>query len=298
MRSVRVGIVDVGANTVRLLVAVRGPRGIDPVREERVHVGLGEEIERTGAISHEKIRAAAEAAQKRVVTARKEGCELIEVLVTSPGRQSANGDDLTQALSESTRVPVRLLSAQDEGALAWHGAIDAAGDLPETVAVCDIGGGSTQVVVGSLRSGPAWVRSVDIGSLRLTRRTFASDPPTAKELVAARAEVSRSFSHFAPPLPLAALATGGTARALRKLVGADLTGDALTQAVATLACRTKREVAKELGVDRARAATLTGGALILVEVQLRLGVPLGIARGGLREGAAALLLDRMEAATA
>jgi exopolyphosphatase/guanosine-5'-triphosphate,3'-diphosphate pyrophosphatase len=298
MRGVRVGIVDVGANTVRLLVAVRGHRGVDPVREERVHVGLGEEIERTGAISHEKIRAAAEAAQKRVVTARKEGCESIEVLVTSPGRQSGNGEKLTQALSESTRVPVRLLSAEDEGALAWYGAVAPAGDLPETVAVCDIGGGSTQVVVGSLRSGPAWVRSVDIGSLRLTRRTFESDPPTAEELAAAQAEVSRSFSDFAPPLPLAALATGGTARALRKLVGADLTDDALAEAVAALARRTKREIAKELGVDRARAATLTGGALILLEVQRRLNVPLGVARGGLREGAAALLLDRVEAASA
>lgn len=298
MRGVRVGIVDVGANTVRLLVAVRGPRGIDPIREERVQVGLGEEIERTGAISPEKIRAAAEAAQKRVLTARREGCDLIEVLVTSPGRQSENGDELTQALSESTRVPVRLLSAEDEGALAWHGAVAAAVDLPETVAVCDIGGGSTQVVVGTLRSGPAWVRSVDIGSLRLTRRTFESDPPTRKEFAAARTEVSRSFADCVPPLPLAALATGGTARTLRKLGGAELTEKALSEAVAVLARRTKREISKELGVDRARAATLTGGALILLEVQRRLSVPLGVARAGLREGAAALLLDRMEAATA
>jgi exopolyphosphatase/guanosine-5'-triphosphate,3'-diphosphate pyrophosphatase len=298
MRRMRVGIVDVGANTVRLLVAVRGPQGIDVVREERVQVGLGEEIERGGAIGDKKLREAAEAAERRVARARKEGCELIRVLVTSPGRQSSNGDELTHALRTATRVPVQLLTAEEEGELAWHGAVAAAGDLPETVGVCDIGGGSTQIVVGTLRSGPVWSRSVDLGSLRLTRRTLASDPPTGDELANAHAEASRCFADLAPPLPLAALATGGTARALRRLVGPELSEQELAQAVAQLGRSTKREITKELGVDRARARTLTAGALILAEVQRRLGVSLGVARGGLREGAALLLLEGVAAATA
>src|SRR5215472_15946173 len=146
MPRMRVGIVDVGANTVRLLVAVRGPRGVAPVREERVQVGLGEEIERKGEIGSAKLREAAEAARLRVATARKERCDLIEVLVTSPGRQSANGDELTKMLRKSTGVPVRRLTAEEEGDLAWRGAVAAAPHLPATVAVCDIGGGSTQVV--------------------------------------------------------------------------------------------------------------------------------------------------------
>lgn len=294
----RVGIVDVGANTVRLLVAVRGPQGIDVVREERVQVGLGEEIERGGAIGEKKLREAAEAAERRVARARKEGCELIRVLVTSPGRQSPNGDELTHALRTATRVPVQLLTAEEEGELAWHGAVAAAEDLPETIAVCDIGGGSTQVVVGTLSAGPVWSRSIDLGSLRLTGRTFVSDPPTGEELATAQAEVSRCFADLTPPLPLAALATGGTARALRRLVGPELSEPQLAQAVAQLGQSTRREITKELGVDRARARTLTAGALILAEVQRRLGVSLGVARGGLREGAALLLLDGVAAATA
>jgi exopolyphosphatase/guanosine-5'-triphosphate,3'-diphosphate pyrophosphatase len=297
MRAMRVGIVDVGANTVRLLVAARGPRGIDVVREERVQIGLGEEIERGGSIGEKKLREAAEAAERRVSRARKEGCELIRVLVTSPGRQSSNGDELTQALRRATRVPVQLLSAEEEGELAWHGAVAAAGDLPETVGVCDIGGGSTQVVVGTLSSGPVWSRSVDLGSLRLTRRMFTSDPPTSDELANAQAEVTRCFTDLAPPLPLAALATGGTARALRRLAGPELSEQELQASVAHLARFTKREITKELGVDRARARTLTAGALILAEVQRRLGVSLGVARGGLREGGALLLLDGVAAAT-
>ena len=294
----RVGIVDVGANTVRLLVAVRAAHGIDHVREERIQVGLGEEIEREGAIGEKKLREATEATEQRVARARRDGCDLIRVLVTSPGRQSSNGDELTKALRAATNVPVQLLTAEEEGTLAWHGAVAAATDLPETIAVCDIGGGSTQVVVGTLASGPAWSRSVDLGSLRLTRRTFESDPPTANQLAHAYDEVSRCFADFAPPLPLAALATGGTARALRRLVGPNLSERELAQAVAHLAKSTSREIAKELGVDRARARTLTAGALILAQVQRRLGVPLGIARGGLREGAAILLLDRAAQASA
>jgi exopolyphosphatase / guanosine-5'-triphosphate,3'-diphosphate pyrophosphatase len=295
MPHMKVGIIDVGANTVRLLVAVDGRRGVEPVREERLQVGLGEEIERTGAIGQEKLHKAAAAARKRVATARKEGCDLIEVLVTSPGRQSQNGGELTELLRAATAVPVHLLSAEEEGILAWRGAVAAAGELPETVAVCDVGGGSTQVVVGSLSSGPAWVRSVNLGSLRLARRSFESDPPSQQEVEAAKAEVSRCFSDFAPPLPLAALATGGTARALRRLVGAELTAPALSEAVELLATRTRDEISKQLGVDPARAATLTAGALILAEAQRRLGTSLEVARGGLREGAAYVLLDRLAA---
>jgi exopolyphosphatase/guanosine-5'-triphosphate,3'-diphosphate pyrophosphatase len=298
MPQMRVGIVDVGANTLRLLVASPGPRGVEAIRAERVHLGLGDEIERNGSIGETKLREAADAARMRVTRARKEGCELIEVLVTSPGRQSANADELIAALRTATGVPVHSLTPEEEGELAWRGAVAAAADLPETVAVCDVGGGSTQVVVGTLDSGPAWSRSVSLGSLRLTRRCLESDPPSREELAEAQAEVSRTFTGFVPPLPLAALATGGAARALRKLVGPKLTERALREAVALFGQVTTEELAKQLGVRHARAATLTAGAVILAEVQWRLGVPLRVARGGLREGAATLLLDRLSAATA
>src|ERR687887_82785 len=129
--SVRVGIVDVGANTLRLLVATRDQRGrAAPIREDRRQLGLGEELERTGGtIGEEK---------------------------------------LVAVLRDATGCDVRVLDADEEGSLAWLGAVAAAVDLPETVAVCDVGGGSAQVVVGATGQGPTWSRSVDIGSLRLT----------------------------------------------------------------------------------------------------------------------------------
>jgi exopolyphosphatase / guanosine-5'-triphosphate,3'-diphosphate pyrophosphatase len=294
----KVGIVDVGANTLRLLVATCDERGrVEPIGEDRRQLGLGEELERSGGrIGRDKLEAVGIAASAHVRRARKLGAGRILVLVTSPGRQAANADELLAALRDSTRCDVRVLSADEEGSLAWFGAVAAAQDLPETIAVCDVGGGSAQLVVGTASNGPSWARSIDLGSLRLTTRCFRHDPPTPVELSEALAEARRSFAGLTPPLPLAALATGGTARALRRIVGDRLDEAELAVALRKLAKRSTRQIAKEFGVDRARARTLPAGAVLLSEVQRRLAVPLTTARGGLREGAALMLLEEAAAA--
>jgi exopolyphosphatase/guanosine-5'-triphosphate,3'-diphosphate pyrophosphatase len=296
--GVRVGIVDVGANTLRLLVASSNEGTVDAVREERVQLGLGEEIERSGDIGPEKLEQAASTARNHVRKARKLGCAAIQVLVTSPGRQAANGDELVRRLAEATGVPTRVCSAEEESVLAWRGAVAAAAkDLPESVAVCDVGGGSAQIAVGTVSGGPAWIRSVDIGSLRLTRRALRNDPPDADDLERARVAVGRAFADLLPPLPLAAIAVGGSARALRRVIGNELTEDNLLATARRLAKKTARKNAKEYGVDPARARTMTAGALIFAELQRKLGVPLQVGRAGLREGAAlGLLADARTAA--
>jgi len=296
--GVRVGIVDVGANTVRLLVAARDGERLVAVREDRVQLGLGDEIERTGSISNEKLEEAAGTAAAYVRRARKLRCAAIEVLVTSPGRQAINGRELVARLSESTGTLSRVLSAEEEGALAWHGAVTSAVEVPDPVAVCDVGGGSAQIAVGTLSSGPAWMRSVDIGSLRLTRRAFANDPPSAADVEEAAHAIDEAFGELSPPFTLAALAVGGTARALRRIAGDELDAQVLADTVQQLRQRDSRQIAKEFRVDRNRARTVTAGALILSEIQRRLGVPLEVGRGGIREGAALMLLDATAAATA
>jgi len=297
---VRVGIVDVGANTLRLLVATRARDGrVDALREDRRQLGLGEEIVRTGGtIGAEKLEEAAAVARTHVRRARKLGCDHIEILVTSPGRQAANGAELVAALEGATGIQARVLGAEEEGALAWHGAVSAARELPGSVGVCDVGGGSTQLVVGSLTSGPAWTRSIDVGSLRLTRRVLESDPPGATELARAGAEVAAALAGLAPPLPFAALATGGTARSLRRVVGSELGERELETALRKLAKRSVRQIASEFGVDRPRARTLVAGTTILAGVQRLLGISLTVAQGGLREGAALSLLEDASGALA
>jgi exopolyphosphatase / guanosine-5'-triphosphate,3'-diphosphate pyrophosphatase len=296
--GVRVGIVDVGANTVRLLVAARDGERLIAVREERAQLGLGEEIERTGEISEDKLEETALTAAARVRRARKLRCAATEVLVSSPGRQAANGRELVTRLVEATGAPTRVLTAQEEGELAWLGAVALARELPATVAVCDVGGGSAQIAVGAPAVGTAWVRSVDIGSLRLTRRAFRNDPPTAEELELARGAVADAFEHLTPPLPLAAFAVGGTARALRRIESDVLGPTELDDAVRLLLRHPSRQLAKTYRLDRQRARTITAGALILAEIQRWLRVPLEVGRGGLREGAALQLLEATAAATA
>jgi exopolyphosphatase/guanosine-5'-triphosphate,3'-diphosphate pyrophosphatase len=290
--AVRVGVVDVGANTVRLLVASRE----GAVREERVQIGLGEEVERTGRLSRKKILAAAETAAAHARRARKLGCVSTEILVTSPGRQSANAGELIEALHEASEAPVRVLSAEEEAVLAWHGAVAAGEDIRDPVAVCDVGGGSLQLAVGTIADGPAWARSIDLGSLRLTRRVFEHDPPTGIELERARAEAAKRLADLAPPLPRAALATGGTARALRRVVGRTLGPSELEEAIGCLAERSSRSIVVDYGVDKDRARTLTAGAILVATVQRRIGVPFAVARGGLREGAALALIANAESA--
>ncbi|HKC22561.1 MAG TPA: hypothetical protein VKB64_08630 [Gaiellaceae bacterium] len=294
----RVGIVDVGANTVRLLVAARDGQLLVPVREDRVQLGLGEEIERNGRISSEKLADTAATAAACVRRARKLGSAAVEVLVTSPGRQAENGHDLLSRLAAATSAPTRVLSAEEEAELAWRGAVGAADDVPSSVAVCDVGGGSAQIAVGSPAKGPTWVRSIDIGSLRLTRRAFRDDPPTPGDVARATRAIAEAFDNVKPPRPRGALAVGGTARALRRVAGEPLGAHDLADAVDELSLLPSRQIAKTFKLDRQRARTITAGALILGEIQRRLTVPLEIGRGGLREGAALQLLDATVAATA
>lgn len=295
---VQVGIVDVGSNTVRLLVARPRKGGVARVHEEREQLGLGDDVERLGRISPDKLLLAQALIRTLVQRARSLDCSRVDILVTSPGRQAENGAELQAALELGTGLPVRILSAEEEARLAYAGALSAGESKTESLAVVDVGGGSAQLIVGTADAGPVWTRSVDIGSLRLTRRLLVSDPPGADELDAARAEVERSFAAITPPLPLAALATGGSARALRKVAGRRrLSARHLEAVLAELASRPSREIADRYGLAAERARTLAAGALILAEAQRRLGLPLEVARGGLREGAAlALLAERAAAA--
>jgi len=291
----RVAAIDVGSNTVRLLVATLEDGAVKPVQEERTAVGLAREIERTGLIPDEKIARAAEVAGRYARDAAKLGAARTEVLVTAPARQSNNGAELVKAISDATRLPVRPLSAEDEGRLAFAGVVSTFPVPPASIAVVDVGGGSTQLVFGTAAS-PVWFRTLDIGSLRLAQRHFANDPPKNDELDELRAGVERAFEGHASPLPRCAVATGGTARALRRVVGRTLGAKQLAKAESELSSAPAKELAEKFGFPVWRGQTLLAGALVLAEAQRRLGIPLVVARAGLREGAVLESLSEEKAA--
>jgi exopolyphosphatase/guanosine-5'-triphosphate,3'-diphosphate pyrophosphatase len=280
----RVAAIDVGSNTVRLLVATLEDGSVESVREERTAVGLAREIERTGRIPDEKIARAAEVARRYARDAAKLGAARIEVLVTAPARQGRNGSELVEAISAATRLPVRPLSAEEEGRLAFAGVVSTFPAPPASIAVVDVGGGSTQLVFGTA-AGPVWFRTLDIGSLRLAQRHLVNDPPRSEELDALRASIEQAFEGHASPLPRCAVATGGTARALRRVVGRTLGAKQLAKAESVLSSAPSAELAERFGFTVWRGQTLLAGAFLLAEAQRRLGVPLVVARAGLREGA-------------
>jgi exopolyphosphatase / guanosine-5'-triphosphate,3'-diphosphate pyrophosphatase len=293
----RVAVVDVGSNTVRLLVAASDGQGLVPLRNEKAVLLLGEEVERHGRIGGRKLDEVSTCVAGYASLAREHGAQRVDVIVTAPGRQSDNADELVHRLAVAAGAPTRVLPAEEEGRLAFLGAVAGSEEkLPETVAVCDVGGGSTEIVVGTLAGGPAWSRSVDLGCVRLTKRFLAGDPPGKAAVELAAEEAERQFEGLVPPMPQAALATGGTARALRKLVGPELGTEEIEAAARRAATCSARELSKAYRVDRTRARTLAAGAVVLAAVQRRLCVPLAVARTGLREGAAMELLAERRAA--
>ena len=283
--EMRVGVIDVGSNTTRLLVANAGREGLEPLETEKVRLSLGEEIECRGAVSAVHVAAAAKAVRGMAAVARRKRVDSLDVFLTAPGRQAANSAELVAALSRAAGMKARVLTKEEEGTLAYRGAILTVGfALPSRVAVCDIGGASTEIAVGEPSRDPDWIESVDLGSVRLTAR--AADMST---------EAEDAFAHLDPPAVEAALAVGGSARATRRLVGAELGEAELAEALRIVEAMPPRELARRYGVDRARAGILPAGVILLAEVQRRLGVPLHVCGGGIREGAVLASLDALAA---
>lgn len=295
MEEMKVGVVDVGSNTVRLLVASVTAGEVRSICEERAHLGLGEEIVRHGRIRRPKLDELKKVVRSYRDLARRHRVRQLETVVTAPGRQAAP-ERLLDVLGRASGAPVRVVSAEEEGRLAYAGAVSRMDVSADVLAVCDVGGGSTEIVVGTPLGGSAWVRSVDVGSLRLTAALLHGDPPSATEIAAARAEVGRAFADVAPPRPELALATGGSARAIARIVGHAYGPKELEQVVRVLARRPSERTAKVLGVQPHRARTLLAGALVLEEVSRLCGVEFTPARGGIREGVALqLAVERLAA---
>jgi exopolyphosphatase/pppGpp-phosphohydrolase len=132
--------------------------------------------------------------------------------------------------------------------------------------------------------------------MRLTSRFLDDDPPGDAAVARARDEVHAILEGLAPPLPQTALAVGGSARALRSIVGSELGADELDEVAGILARTPARDIVELYGIEPDRVRTLAAGAVILAAIQDRLLVPLRVVRGGVREGAALELAQQAEAA--
>ena len=294
---VRVAIIDVGSNSVRLLIASAKRSGqVRELDRDRVYLRLGDDAYRLGRIGDRKLDGLADVTERFARRARAARVELMETVVTAPGRQAHNADELVDLLAGATQAPVVVVSAEDEGRLAWEGAVSFLPESRGTVGVVDLGGGSCEVAIGKPATGPTWVRSRDGGALRVTRTFLRSGHPSAREVAAARTGIRELLDGIDPTHPDAALAVGGTARAVAKVVGRRF-GVRKLDGLADEIVR-RGAVASTAGLDitPGRIETLLGGTLVLSEVARRLDSKLEVGRGGLREGAALALVRAQSAA--
>jgi exopolyphosphatase/guanosine-5'-triphosphate,3'-diphosphate pyrophosphatase len=289
--SMRCACIDIGSNTTRLLVAEAARGRIVPLLQERVFTSIGSRFDVHGAIAAQAIAEAADVVGAQRVTAAAAGAKRVRVVATAAIRNATNRAELVAALRERAGVDVVVLSADDEGRLAFAGATRTlARPLSGTIAVVDVGGMSTEIAVGTMAGGVGWLRSFEIGSGRLAVRC-REDPPSSADLEAMNAAAEATFAVAAVPHVDHAVAVGGSAASLPTLVGPVLDDAALERAIGTLRAAPAAVVARRNGLAPERAVLLPAGILVLAAAARRLGMPLRIGRGGLREGVVLELAD-------
>jgi exopolyphosphatase / guanosine-5'-triphosphate,3'-diphosphate pyrophosphatase len=284
--------IDIGSNTTRVLVAEPVDGQLKKVMEQRAYTRINKALDSDGAIVPEKIAQVADLVATQVRLARELGAETVRAVATAAVRDASNGEEVAQAIGEAAGVPVEILSENEEGRLSFIGATKTLGHPVEgRVAVVDVGGGSTEVVLGTVPGGVEEVRSWRVGSGVLADELIASDPPSAAEIRKVRDRVEDIFAKVEIEHPAQAVAVGGSATSLRRLVGAVLEYETLERGIRVLAGDPAAEVAKRFELDPERVRILLTGVLLLEKVSDLLGQPLQIGKGGLREGVVLDLLN-------
>jgi exopolyphosphatase/guanosine-5'-triphosphate,3'-diphosphate pyrophosphatase len=282
---VRSACIDIGSNTTRLLVADCGTSGLQEVAQERVFTHIGRSRRADGTIDEDTIHEVALVVGAQVRRARELGAGNVRAVATAAIRAAPNGSELAAAVGSRCGVEVEILSGEDEARLAFLGAASALEHPPDgELGVVDVGGGSCELVVGTAPDAVRWSASFALGSSDLTYGCLHSDPPAGEELAAARKEVASTFDGLEAPSPAAAVAVGGSAASLARLVGPVLDPPAFARSLQELAAAPAREVAFAFGLDVDRVRLMPAGLIILEAASAQLGVPLHVGRGGLREG--------------
>jgi exopolyphosphatase/guanosine-5'-triphosphate,3'-diphosphate pyrophosphatase len=281
--------VDIGSNTTRVLVAEPQDGQLRKVMEQRAYTRFEKDSKRKGKITDAKIAELAEVVTTQVRLAEELGAEATRIVATAAIRESKNADQAAARIAEAAGHPIDVLSEEEEGRLAFIGATKTLGHPVEgDVGVVDVGGGSSEIILGTVAEGVREVRSFKIGSGAVAEEFLTNDPPSASEIRALRDYIDDFFEDARVDQPSQAVAVGGSATSLRTLVGAVLEYETLERAVRVLTGDPIADVAKKFELDPRRVRILPAGVLILEKLSDLLGQPLQIGKGGLREG---IILD-------
>jgi exopolyphosphatase / guanosine-5'-triphosphate,3'-diphosphate pyrophosphatase len=277
---VRVAGIDCGTNSIRLLVAdaVDG-RLVDVVREMRI-VRLGEGVDRTGQLLPAAIERTRVALADYAATITAHGAQRLRMIATSATRDAANRDAFVTMVRDVLGVDPEVVSGAEEGALSFRGAADGLRGVNGRLLVADIGGGSTELVLGEAAA-PDALRSysMDVGCVRMTERHLRDDPPTPQQIRATVDELRAAIATAAAAVDLTAPATfvglAGTVTTIAAIAlgldhydadavhGSVLSSAQVHEVTARLLAMTHDERAALPVMHPGRVDVIGGGALVL-----------------------------------
>ena len=276
----RIGVVDLGTNSTRLLVADVDDGAVTEVERRTVVTRFGEGVDATGRLADAAMARVDDTLGTYREVLDRLAAERVVAVATSAMRDAENGPAFREHVRERFAIDARTISGDEEARLTFHGATAERGDTSSTM-VIDIGGGSTEYVVGRPREDPSFHISTRMGAVRHTERFLPSDPPTAEELAALSAGVERIVRDEVPSEVREAtkhgIAVAGTATTLAaidqeldpydrdKVHGYLLGLTACERMLAMLAALQLVERREVTGLHPDRAPSIVAGAAILVE---------------------------------
>jgi exopolyphosphatase/guanosine-5'-triphosphate,3'-diphosphate pyrophosphatase len=305
----RLGVLDVGSNTVHLLVvdAYQGARPV-PAYSHKAELRLGDHLDSGNRLSRDcavQLRAFVDEALRE---AEDKGVHQLLAFATSAVRDAVNGDEILAQIEAETKVHIRVLTGQDESRLTFLAARRWFGWSSGRVLMLDIGGGSLEIASG-VDEEPDVAVSLPLGAGRLTRDWLAGDPPTADEVRRLRKHVRAEIAATAGTVmrhgrPNHAVATSKTFRQLARISGAAPSSDGpyvkrilrhsdVTQLAERLSRTSAADRAQLAGVSRGRAPQLAAGAIVADAAMDLFSLPeLEVCPWALREG---VILRRLDA---
>jgi exopolyphosphatase/pppGpp-phosphohydrolase len=270
--STRIGAaIDIGSNSVHLLVAEISDEETRVLLDESVLLGLGAMVDMEGKIPEAGAEAAIAALAEYIATAQDEGAEWITLLATEPLRRASNRTHFCEAVEEATGRPLHVLSHEEEAELTVLGVLD--GEPPdEALLVLDIGGGSSEIVLLEPGGDPV-VGVMPVGSARLTAQHVEDDPPTAEEIAALRAEAHHLLSGMPAGHPRRGIIVGGSGTNLVRLTSDEEDEDAddpglidkarTARAIEIVTATPSLELVDTYGLRERRVVQMAAGASLI-----------------------------------
>lgn len=310
MSSVRLGVIDIGSNTVHLLVvdAHTGAAPI-PATKHKMVLRLAEHVDATGAIDESGAADLSRFVTECLEVAEEQGVEEILAFATSAIREAPNGDAVIDRVRAETNVDLQVLDGADEARLTFLAARRWVGWSAGRLQVIDIGGGSLELTLGDDEE-PDIAKSLLLGAGRVTAEFLPGDPPAAEDVRAARRHVRATLAKEIRPYakagnPDSVVGTSKTMRSLARISGAApsaegpyvlrrLHVDDVRETIAKVAPMTADERSGLAGVSSARARQILAGGIVAEASMDLLGVSeLSICPWALREGVLLRYLDLM-----